>query len=72
MLFCDVTVPSKQLGVGMRPVIVEDFFPRLDITNRSDGQLLVSVVDMSLDVVSNFLIIETEFSPSYVELGVRI
>lgn len=56
----------------MRPVIVEDFFPCLDITNRSDGQLLVSVVDMSLHVVSNFLVIETEVSPSYVELGVRV
>lgn len=56
----------------MRAIIVEDLLPCLDITQRSDGKVVLSMVDMSLFVISNLAIINADSFLQYVEFGIRV
>lgn len=44
----------------MRPVVVENFFPGLDWSQRCDGEMFIAVVDKNLVTIS----------PCYLWLGI--
>jgi hypothetical protein len=51
MLLGNVSVSSQQLRVGVRSIVVEDFFSRLDRSQASNSKTLFLVVDVRLGLL---------------------